>query len=226
MRSGSTAFWNGKLRVPEPHIISRRSRGPAGRSRRVSRQLDAAPLAASDVSASVFSDSPDSFQAMALRTADNDTIMDEALRNEVDSFKYISLDDTVNERPLALVERIYQHARRAKFPWLSSTFRTKENLEVANTLAGPARVNVQYLWFWYKDVFGAAPVHSAAACRWRARASRVCAVCGGAMKISMTALSAVLVGGRPGSAAPSLKETTVRKMMKDWLLSDLKPVHL
>ena len=47
--------------------------------------------------------------------------------------------------------RISEHARRAKFPWLAWTFRIKDNLEVMNTLAGSARVDVQQLWFRYMD---------------------------------------------------------------------------
>ena len=87
------------------------------------RQWIAAPLAArDDVSAALLSDSPDSFQAIASRTADKSTM------NKVDSFDYTLLGDTVNERPHGHMERISKNARRAKFPWLASRFRIKENL--------------------------------------------------------------------------------------------------
>ena len=85
---------------------------------------------------------------MLLRTTDHGTTVDEALRNEVATFK---LDDTVNERPHANLQRISEHARRATFRWVASTCHIKQNQEVVETSARAASANVQQLWFRYKD---------------------------------------------------------------------------
>ena len=55
------------------------------------------------------------------------------------------------------MERISKHAPRAKLPWIASTFRIEEDLEAVNTLAVPARVDVQHLWFPHKDALPVKP---------------------------------------------------------------------
>ena len=165
--------------------------------------------------------------------------------NKVDSFDYILLGDTVIERPHAHMERISKNARRAKFPWLASRFRIKENLEVANTLAGPARGDVQQLWFRYKDASLGKPgkmkrsafEHTLYTLRHPADGEpaprgRAGAACGGAGAPHGGPLGGEYFddgaddgagGGGPGTEAPSLKETIAGKIMKKWLLSVLKP---
>ena len=164
--------------------------------------------------------------------------------NKVDSFDYILLGDTVNERPHAHMERISKNARRAKFPWLASRFRIKENLEVANTLAGPARGDVQQLWFRYKDASLGKPgkmkrsafEHTLYTLRHLADGEpaprgAAGAACGGAGAPHGGPLGGEYFddgaddgagGGGPGTEAPPLKETIAGKMKKKWLLSVLK----
>ena len=91
-------------------------------------------------------------RALVDAVRDDGTNMSERLRREVESLAAIPLDDSVAEGPHARAHRQMRHATAARWPWIASSMRLKQNLEDAFCLPTALGVDLETFWASYTTV--------------------------------------------------------------------------
>jgi hypothetical protein len=74
------------------------------------------------------------------------------LRQAIQPIKDTPMDDTAGEGPHAIAHRQMLHSRRARWPWVASSCRMRQNMVVVDTLIPAVDANLQTDWDRYKSV--------------------------------------------------------------------------
>ena len=87
-----------------------------------------------------------------LQIAPDGSAISHRLSAAIDGLKGIPFDDSIAEGPHARVLRLARHSRRACWPWLASSVRMKENLQVAREMIPSVNEDLVSLWCNYKSI--------------------------------------------------------------------------
>jgi len=139
-----------------PYLISRL--GLPGIAQRALAQFDGSPESTHNRnSISVFSASRPSLRSDVLMIRDGGTGISPRLQFEIDSTNDISCDDTIDEAPHSIMNRIVSDARNGNFAWQAATLRHKQNIQDARDIPAAVGADPQLLWNNYTSVLQVEP---------------------------------------------------------------------
>lgn len=133
-----------------PYLLARLSE-PGVRSRCIEQWNSCDPSQHHRVSHEFLSPSGE-LRALVDAVRDDGTNMSERLHREVESLAAIPLDDSVAEGPHARAHQQMRHATGARWPWIASSMRLKQNLEDAFSMPAALGVDLDTFWASYTTV--------------------------------------------------------------------------
>jgi len=134
-----------------PYLIARLAE--PGVAARALEQFDSTPESAQNRSSvAVFSREQPSLRADVLAIKADGSGLSLRLQAEVDSLNEINCDDTIDEAPHSIFNRIVAAARRGLFAWQASSLRLEQNMWDARNLPSAVDVDPQQVWNKYSCI--------------------------------------------------------------------------